>query len=264
MSNILFNGNNINFKIEGKGNAVVLLHGLYETLAIWDDFSVELSKEYRVISIDLPGHGKSECVASAHTMDLIADVVMAVLDSLQIKKCVMIGHSLGGYVTLAFAEKYPDMLKGFGLFHSHPLEDTEEAKINRTRIIEIVKEGKTEFISQFFPELLAPENVNLFNEQIKKLQTEALQMSKEGIIAILEGMKVRKNTTDVLRNNKTPFLAILGKQDYRMPYEKMLPYFSLPDKSTICVINHVGHLGFIEARDETLFTLKCFVMKCFF
>jgi len=264
MSIIRFNGKDIHFNSKGKGSALVLLHGFLESLAIWEDFTKELSNEFQVISIDLPGHGKSECIDSVHTMELMADVVKTVLDFLYVKECVLIGHSMGGYVTLAFVKKYPESLKGFGLFHSHPLEETEEGKKNRTRTIDEVKKDHVSFVNQFIPGLFAQENALRFDTQIKQLQSAAMQMSKEGIIAALEGMKQRENYSEILRNNPIPFLAILGKQDFRIPYEKMLPLFSLPDDSLICIINHVGHMGYFEAQNETLHVIKCFMKKCFF
>ena len=264
MSTIKIKEKDIHYKSEGRGNTLVLLHGFLESLAIWEEFSKELASEFQIISIDLPGHGKSECIDSVHSMELMADAVKAVLDFQQVEKCVMIGHSMGGYVTLAFASKYSEMLKGFGLFHSHPLEDTEEGKQNRMRMIEIVKKDHIGFSNRFIPELFAQENVECFQESIKQLQQEASKMTKESIIAALEGMKIRKNYLDILRNSSIPFLAILGKQDFRIPYEKMLPYFSLPDKAFISIIEHVGHMGFIEAKEDTLQTVKYFAENCFY
>ena len=106
----IFRQGRIRYKQQGKGRAVILLHGFLEDLHIWDEFSSELSKSYRVISIELPGHGKSENFGYVHSMELMADAVMAVLKQERLRKVVIIGHSMGGYVSLAFAEKYSDHL----------------------------------------------------------------------------------------------------------------------------------------------------------
>ena len=125
---IQFKGAKIHFTDTRKGRCIVLLHGFLESMEIWNEYVKLLSKRYRVICIDLPGHGKSENIGYVHTMELMADCVKEVLYSLQITKCVMIGHSMGGYVTLAFAEKHERNLRGFALFHSHAAPDSEEKK----------------------------------------------------------------------------------------------------------------------------------------
>ena len=113
MGTIKFQKKNIFYTDEGTGKVVVLLHGFTESQKIWKNFAKKLSAKYRVITIDLPGHGKSESPGAVHSMELMANVVFAVLKKLKAGKCMMIGHSMGGYVTLAFAEKYPKKLKGF-------------------------------------------------------------------------------------------------------------------------------------------------------
>nr|NQU93443.1 alpha/beta fold hydrolase [Bacteroidota bacterium] len=134
-----FHGKSINFYDSGKGQALVLLHGFLESGLMWDRFTQELSKEFRVIAIDLPGFGKTPVVAEKHSMELMAGAVKAVMDDLKITSCIMIGHSLGGYITLEFAVQYPELLKGICLFHSHASADTAEARENRRRTINIVK-----------------------------------------------------------------------------------------------------------------------------
>ena len=150
---IKFQNKKINFTDEGSGNPLVLLHGFLGSLEIWKVFSTELSKKYRVICIDLPGHGKTDNFWGIHPMEFIAETVKAVLDELKIEKCVMTGHSMGGYAALSFAEKYPELLQGLCLFHSHAMPDTPEAKINRERAIKAVSLNRKGFINQFIPEL---------------------------------------------------------------------------------------------------------------
>ena len=142
----------------GKGRAIVLLHGFMESLHIWDDYAKELSKRYRVICIDLPGHGKSDCFGYVHSMELMADAVNAVLEKLNLRKIFLAGHSMGGYTGLAFAEKYPDKIKGLCLFHSTANADSEERKENRNRALEIVKKNHKKFINQIIPLWFAKEN----------------------------------------------------------------------------------------------------------
>ena len=190
----------IYYKAEGSGKAIVLLHGFPFSLHLWDDFSRELSNNFKVLTIDLPGFGDSEMLSEIHTIELMAQVVKAALDINNISKCIMIGHSMGGYVTLQFAEKYPEMLNGFGLFHSHALADTPEGKENRNRIIETVKKNHKNFLNSFIPELFIPENVSEYRKEIDKLILQANKMSKESVIAAMAGMRERESKLHVLKN----------------------------------------------------------------
>ena len=153
MKSILYNDKKIFFAESGKGKTIVLLHGFTETSKIWDSFRDQLSESFRVIVIDLAGHGKSESLEPVHSMELQADVVYEVLKQRKVKKCLMIGHSMGGYVTLAFTSKYPEMLKGLCLFHSHPFPDSPEDLKNRNRTIKVVEQDKFGFVSRFITSL---------------------------------------------------------------------------------------------------------------
>lgn len=261
--NILYKKKKIRFRDVGQGPVIVLLHGFMENLSMWDYFSGKLSANYRVISVDLPGFGGSECLHRVHLMEQMASAVNKVLKEREVKHCLMIGHSMGGYVTLAFAEKYPRKLKGFGLFHSHALADTPEAKVNRNRAIDAILANKSGFIFNFFPDLFAPENVEANKKQIKRLYEDAMKTSPKGIIAAIEGMKYRTDHLEVLINSKVPVLFVLGKQDSRIPFEKTLVQASMPAVSEILVLNNVGHMGHIEARKQCLKSIEGFASKIF-
>lgn len=264
---INFKNKKIAYQSTGKGNTLVLLHGFLESLNIWNDFTKELSKKYRVITIDLPGHGQSDCLADVHSMELMAESVKAVLDFLKVKECVMIGHSMGGYVTLAFVELYPDMVRGFGLFHSHPLADSPEIKQRREATIQAAKQDHihfvNNFVSNFIPNLFAQEPINRFNSEISQLIQKAQRMSKEAIISAMAGMRDRKERLSVIENAQVPFLSIIGKQDFRIPYENALLQAGKSHYAEITVLDNVGHMGFIEAKQETLLTVQCFLKKVY-
>ena len=258
MASIKFQKKNIFFTDEGKGKAIVLLHGFTESSKIWTGFASKLTGKYRVITIDLPGHGKSGRVASIHTMELMADVVCAVLKKAGIGKSVMIGHSMGGYVALAFAEKYPKMLKGFGLFHSHCFADSMEDIANRKRTIAIVDKDKFSFVAQFIPGLFPMEVHKQFAKQIERLVQRASKMDKESVIAALEGMKSRKDQTALLKETTLPVLFILGLKDSRAPITKLWEMISLPAISHTLLLKECGHMGYIEAPEETFGALLNF------
>ncbi|MCD4697676.1 MAG: alpha/beta fold hydrolase, partial [Bacteroidales bacterium] len=173
----------VTYVTEGKGNAVVLLHGFLESRSMWDHFSTVLSDDFLVISIDLPGHGQTATFSETPTMDFMAGIVKTVLDHEDIKKCVMIGHSMGGYVTAEFANLFPHYLSGIGFFHSQVAGDNEEARKNRDRTIKLIEKYRVSFIKSFIPDLFAPGNVEVFKNEIEQLKNEAATMKVEAIVA---------------------------------------------------------------------------------
>lgn len=259
---IKFRDASIAYTISGKGNTVVLLHGFLESTLIWNGFVSVLEKHFQVVCIDLPGHGGSDCIGYVHEMEMNAKVVHTVLQHLQIKSCMMAGHSMGGYVTLAFAEKYSELLKGICMFHSTALADSEEKKRDRDRTINIVKKDAITFIRAVIPNLFAPANKEKYKVEIDELIARASQMPPQGIIATLEGMKIRKDRTRILKEVKVPVLIIAGKQDTAVPFDSLLPQLALPKHCEALILDNVGHTGFIEAKDETLNALFNFAQSC--
>ena len=258
-----FRQTKVHYSDKGKGRVIVLLHGFLESLEIFEELSGKLSKSFRVISIDLPGHGQTPSIGYIHSMELMAECAKAALDSLGIRKYVVVGHSMGGYVALAFAELFPQNTAGLCLFHSTAMPDTEEKKKDRDRVAEIVKQDHTSFVSDLIPKLFASENLSLLKEEVARAKQIALSTPKEGIVAALKGMKERPSRELVLKNAHCPVLFIIGKQDMILAWENLLLLTSLPKKSYHIVLEHAGHMGFYEAPEETFITVKKFVGICF-
>ncbi len=257
-----YNNSKLCYQVQGDGPTLVLLHGFLEDMDIWQKFSKHLSKKFKVILIDLPGHGNSEMLAETHGMDLMADSVNAILEYLGIKKSVMIGHSMGGYVALAYADKYLGKLNGLGVFHSHALADNTEAKINRGRAIQVVKNNHKDFISAFIPDLFTRKNQDLLANEIKQLQKASRKMSKEAVIASLEGMRHRTDKLKLLSSMRIPMLFIIGKQDPRTPIDKILQQIALPKHAEVLLLDDVAHMGYLEAFDQTLAFVDHFIGIC--
>ena len=156
---IEFKSINVSFTDEGKGKVVVFLHGFLGAKEVWNSFSKELSKTQRIITIDLLGHGNTSCLSYVHTMEEMAEAVESVISHLKIRKYFLVGHSLGGYVSLAMAENNPDNLKGLVMFHSSAKADDEQKKADRDRVARIVKLNSELFINEAIP--------NLFNTSRK-------------------------------------------------------------------------------------------------
>jgi len=196
-----------------------------------------------------------------HTMELLAEVVHSVLKECKVSKCMMVGHSMGGYTTLAFAGKYPKLLSGICIFHSHCFADSEEDKKNRSRTIQLVEKNKFSFIAAFIPGLFPVEVQRKFAKDIENLVNRAETMTKEGVIAALEGMKVRNDQTDFLIKTKLPVLFILGLKDSKSPLPRLWEMVSLPAHSESLILRETGHMGYIENPKETLEAIRHFALK---
>jgi pimeloyl-ACP methyl ester carboxylesterase len=255
---IEYRSQNVHFTEAGEGPALVLVHGFTESLEIWNNFSAELSKAYRVVCIDLPGHGRTANFAATHSMELMAEIVHAVLSFCRISSCVMVGHSMGGYVSLAFAAQFPEMVRGLVLFHSQADSDDDETRRNRDRTIELIRKNRAGFINQFIPDLFAPANHDRLQHEIEALKNQAGSISGKGLVAALEGMKVRKAQHDLLKNAAFPVLFIAGKQDTRIPFAKVMEQLALPKHTEALLLEDVGHMGYLEAYVTTLQALKGF------
>ena len=247
----------ISYFDSGSGNAIILLHGYLENSTMWDFYIPEMAKTNRVIAIDLLGHGQSDCLGYIHTMDNQAEMVFAVLEHLRIDKATIIGHSMGGYVALAFAEKNPENLISLVLMNSTSFEDSPERKKNRDRAIKMVKKDYASFVRLSIANLFSIENRDLLINEIEKAKIQALKTPLQGIIAAQEGMKIRKERLSILQSLKIPRLLILSKKDPVLDYEENIKQI---DNTTIQLATFAdGHMSHIENREELLSTLLKFV-----
>ncbi len=253
MEKQIYNNNlRINYKIEGKGNAVVLVHGFLETSETWKDFARLLSQNCKVITVDLPGHGGSELHEEPETMCKYAESIYYILNEENISETIIVGHSMGGYVALAFAENYPFMLSGLCLFHSSPFADDEIKKQIRLDTVQQTEEGNKNIIcSEHAKAVYADDNIEKFKAEIKEGKRIALSVSEEGIITSLLTMRERKDRNNILENLQVPFLYILGKKDRFIP-ENVLNRMNMPKNYKIAVLENSGHMGMIEEKEKSL------------
>lgn len=250
----------VHYSSIGKGRAVVLLHGFLENINMWSEVKKELSKKNRIICIDLLGHGATDNLGYIHSMEEQAEMVKFVLNSLKLRKYILIGHSMGGYISLALAELYSKNLKGICLMNSSALPDSEERKINRDRAIEAVKYKSEIFVKMAIPNLFSEDNVDRFKYEIEQVTQEALQISSQGIIAALEGLKTRKDYSGLYHTLKIPIQMIIGKKD------PALDYISLIDQTKGTEVNVVefpdGHMSHFENKYDLIDALKSFIKLC--
>lgn len=229
---------------------VVLLHGFTENVFVWDSLSRYLcGKGYCVICVDLAGHGRTDSVGSTHSMGLQALIVRSVFEAEGLKKAVVIGHSMGGYVACEFAARYPELLSGLGLFHSSAQADTEDARQNRQRMVDLIEAGKTYFIGESTPDLFAPGMAAHYPEAVDALVASAKSMDPMAVAAAQRGMMERQNRLEIY-GLLIPFMFIVGKLDSRANLPQMLAQASMPQRSHLLLLP-VGHMGMFEARRET-------------
>jgi len=241
----------------GKGPAVVLIHGFLENTTMWNVIIPELSKRNRVIAIDLLGHGKSDCIGYTHSMELFAETLEAVLKKVRIRKCVLVGHSLGGYVALAFAAKHPKRVKGLCLMNSTSNEDTADRKLIRTRANKMVHKNFSNLVRMSFTNLFSEESRIVFKDQMKNALSEAMQTPIQGYIAGQEGMKLRPNRNHVLAENSFKKLIIMGKKDAVLDYKTSLE--EVEKTNSKHVVLPQGHMSHIENLEKLILILKDFL-----
>ena len=245
-----YNGRQIFYSDSGKGRPVVLLHGYLESSEIWNGFAEKLAAERRVICIDIPGHGSSSTYSDVHTMEFLATAVKNLLDNLGINRIFLTGHSMGGYVTLAFLELYPEYLTGYCLFHSQPFADTPETVENRKKESGLALQGRTDlFYPDSIKKMFATSNLDRFSAELQRSEKIASETSGEGIAALLNGMILRPSRLELMEKGRVPCLWILGAMDNYINCESIQSRVNLPANAEVTVLNGSGHMGFIEEQD---------------
>lgn len=250
LQNMTFNYKDIPIHCEtfGKGQPIVLLHGFLESSTMWKPLIPQLLKNNFVIAIDFPGHGKSGVIAEIHTMELMTEVVDEILQHLQVSTATFIGHSMGGYVTLAYAEMFPGKVEKLILLNSTPVADSEERKENRDRALKVIDQNPQAYISMAIGNLLAETSRKKFASEIEILKTEAYSFPVEGVKAAIKGMRDRKDRTEILKGfNKGKFM-ILAKEDPILP---ILEAKKVAEQCGCSVkIIEGGHMSLIENWDS--------------
>ena len=250
---------NIFYTDQGKGTAVVLIHGFLENSTMWDKITPELIKKNRVITIDLLGHGKSDCLGYVHSMELFSETIEAVLKHLKIRKYILVGHSLGGYISLAIAKINPSKIKGLCLLNSTSNEDSKDRKKLRIRANKMVQNNFEMMVELSVSNLFHQENLLKFKQEIEVVKKNALQTSVQGYIAANEGMKNRPNLNHFLKESNFKKLIIIGKKDPVLDFETSLE--EAKNTNSEFVIFPDGHMSHVENKTELIAALKTFVEK---
>ena len=252
--------NEISYYDEGNGKPLILIHGFAGSKKYWDKIIPQLASESRIIAIDLPGHGASGMSKDRYAIEDMAETVKELLEHLGLNKVTMFGHSLGGYITLAFAEAYPQNLNGFSLVHSTANPDSEEAKEAReNNAKKIQEEGATSFIHGLSKKLFSPENTEVNANEIDETVKIGLKTSEKGLVSALMAMKNRPDRNQVLKETKLPVLLIAGEKDQIIPPEKTFTVSR--EKVEEKVIQNAGHMSMYEQPEELVKVMKDFLAE---
>lgn len=247
---LTYKGISIAYSVSGQGKTVTLLHGFLENSTMWKDTVTVLEKTHQVITIDLLGHGKTECLGYVHTMEDFANAINVVLTHLNITSTTLIGHSLGGYVALAFAEIKPELIKGLCLMNSTPFADSQERILLRNRAIKVAKSNYENLVSMSISNLFFEDNRLRFEKEIEHIKTEALKTPLQSYVATQEGMKIRIDRTAILENLNCKKLIIAGKNDPILSKSDVLNLEQL-NGITITILDG-GHMSHVENKEEFL------------
>ena len=279
---LLYQNKKIFYRITGTGKPVIFIHGFGEDGEVWNNqikphqtppreglpsaqtqliSNSSLDGKFKFIIPDLPGSGQSEMIEDM-SMEGMAEVIHSIIHQENIESCAAIGHSMGGYITLAFAEKYWNHLTAFGLFHSSAFADSEEKKATRRKGIDFINQhGAFEFLKTATPNLFSQQTKDERPDLIDKQMAVAHNFSPAALVSYYEAMVKRPDRTNILQKATVPVLFIMGKYDNAIPLEDGLKQCHLPEKSYIHVLQKSGHMGMLEEADRSNRILEEFLLE---
>lgn len=248
---VMYEDAEIQYAVIGSGQPVVLLHGFGEDSSIWAHQIAFLKNRFKLLVPDLPGSGKSTLLkGEAVSMSDYALCIKGILEKEEIEKCTMIGHSMGGYITMAFAEKYPEYLTAFGLFHSSAYADDTDKILTRKKAIEFInKNGAAAFLATSISGLF--KDAEISRNDINNLLENGNNFSPQALIQYYEAMISRPDRTDVLKNSKVPVLFILGEYDKAVPFKSGLEQSTLAKTTYVNILRRSAHMGMLEETEKS-------------
>jgi pimeloyl-ACP methyl ester carboxylesterase len=262
-----YQSSTIFYRVIGKGYPVILVHGFGEDGQVWNKQVDELSAgsggkdQFQFIIPDLPGTNKSALIPDM-SIEGMAETIKAVLQEENISACIVIGHSMGGYITLALAEKYPQLLSAFGLFSSSAFADTEEKKAARQKSIAFIQtNGAYEFFKTAIPGLFGAVFTKEHPGDIEELVERSKQFSAEAVIKYYEAMIARPDRTEVLKTFTGPVLFIIGEHDKAVPFDHSMQQCYLPAQSMVHILRNSAHMGMWEETDKANSALQEFLQQ---
>ena len=242
-----FKGVSVYYSTVGSGPALVLLHGFLENRLMWAELAKHWSLHHKVIFIDLLGHGETGCLGYAHSMEMQAELVFEVIRNEKLRRVSVVGHSMGGYIGMALVEAHPNLVKHMILMNSTTKADSVERQKNRDRAIVAVKQNAQQFVGLAVANLFSAESRERLGVQVEIQKKASQKTPLQGIIAALEGMKIRKDRSFLLKNHNTAFLFILGEKDEVLPFAEHQTLAM--ENGVACKVIADGHMSHLEQPD---------------
>lgn len=252
----------LHFKVKGEGRALILIHGYLESSQMWTKYVEELSSDYQLIYPDLPGHGLSKVYSKVHTMEFMAEKIREVIDFLKLDKVLLVGHSMGGYVGLAFTELFPEKVQGLILMNSSSLADTNEKKELRNKAILMADKNQSTLVSMSIPLLFNKHRLHELKQESEFAKGMALKTPLEGVKSALRGMQIRTDRTFILHNFSNRIGIIVGNHDRTVPPKEFK--LKIPNQENISLLElECGHMAYLEEPIKTLHFIKEFAQKVY-
>ncbi|WP_211749955.1 alpha/beta hydrolase [Paenibacillus sp. Marseille-Q4541] len=260
MEKIELGNQKIAYNDHGEGETILLLHGFCGSSAYFEEILPKLAQNYRCLVPDLRGHGESDAPNSSYSIDQMADDMIGVLDALGIGKASVLGHSLGGYIALSIAERYPDRLHALGLVHSTAYPDSEEAKEKRLKAVSVIQsQGIQSFVDSLVPGLFAEEHRESMSSTVDKIQEIGYRTAPQGAANTAIAMRERPDRRHVLEKAAIPLLLVAGEADNVVPPERT---FTVEGEGvTQALIKGAGHMSMVEAPDALVQIISDFMDK---
>ncbi len=248
------NQNTLAYYDQGQGPCLIFLHGFLEDSSIWQDIADCFTSTHRVICVDYFGHGKSQILQDNLTLSDISDTLFHLIDYLSIQKATIIGHSMGGYLALAFSQHYGDYIEQLILINSSALPDSIQKKVQRNRAIKLVENNKNTFVQLAIANLFTPDKKQLLSQKIALLLQQAKNTPSIAIISALKAMQHREDHSKTLHTATFPIIFILGQNDPLMNFSTTIE--QLDQTPVILYSLAQGHMLPIEAPEAVRTILR--------
>lgn len=253
-------GEQVAYEVLGKGPALVFLHGFLGNKKLFKPLAKRFSSSHKVILIDLAGHGQSNSLAYIHSMEMMAEMVKAILDHLNIRKATLLGHSMGGYVALAFAEWYTNQVKSIVLINSTAAADTKQKIESRNQFIHLLKQNKEKALKLLVPSFFNFKAVRQ-KQWINAYLKSAMQADLRGIVAAVEGMKARAEREIVLKFAPYPYLIIGSKYDAVIQSKALIQQAKLSTHGHFIELQNSSHMSFMEEEGQLYKVIKAYLSQ---
>lgn len=251
MKTLAMNGINLAYTRGGNGVPLLLVHGFPLDSTSWNEVRPFLEDDFDVITPDLRGFGQSTTLETEYTVTDMADDLAGLLDHLGIKKVAIAGHSMGGYITLAFAKKYPERINAIGLISSQAASDSAERKEGRLKSAQEVAINGVSSMAQTMPEKLSA------NPRVQSLARDLISRQKNaGVVGALKAMAAREDYLSFLKGCHFPIVLIHGDADTLIPIDRSKEILAAADHARLLEIKGANHMPMMEFPEQTAKGIK--------